>query len=214
MPQPIRVALIEDDRATREGLCLLIGSTPGYRCIAACRSIEEAAAWRGAESPDVLLVDIDLPGISGCDGVPMLKERHPAAQIVMLTVYAEQDKVFQAICNGACGYLLKETAPARLLEAIVEAHRGGAPMTPEIARKVVMAFQKSGARPPQEGHLTAQETRLLQLLSEGYSYESASHQLNVSINTVRNYIRSIYDKLHVHSKSEAVSKALRSRVIS
>ena len=208
----IRVAIIEDDRPTREGLSLLIGGTQGFRCVASSTRVEELARMPLAEDPDVLLVDIDLPGMSGSDGVPLLKARYPSVQIVMLTVYADQDKVFQAICNGACGYLLKETAPARLLEAIREAHGGGAPMSPDIARKVVTAFQKASP-PARDDHLTAQEIRLLQLLSEGYSYEGASHHLNVSVNTVRNYIRSIYDKLHVHSKSEAVSKALRSRVI-
>ena len=214
MADPIRVALVEDDRATRDGLGLLIGTTSGYRCVATFRSIEDASVWRGRESPDVSLVDIDLPGISGSDGVTVLKEKYPGAQIVMLTVYADPDKVFPAICNGACGYLLKETAPARLLDAIKEAHEGGAPMSPDIARKVVTAFQKSVAPPRSAEHLTPQEIRLLQLLSDGYSYEGASNQLNISVNTVRNYIRSIYEKLHVHSKSEAVSKALRNRVIS
>jgi DNA-binding NarL/FixJ family response regulator len=133
----------------------------------------------------------------------------------MLTVYADESKVFTAICNGACGYLLKDTPPAKLLDAIREAVSGGAPMSPGIARQVVNAFQKAGLpRPSQDEHLTPQEVRLLQFLSDGYSYEGASAQMNISVNTVRNYIRSIYDKLHVHTKSEAVSKALRNRVIS
>jgi DNA-binding NarL/FixJ family response regulator len=210
---PIRVAIIEDDRATREGLSMLISGTAGYKCVATFRSVEEALRATAAASPDVLLLDIDLPGMLGSDGVPLLKKKYPAAEVLMLTVYADQDKVFESICNGASGYLLKETPPARLLEAIKEAHQGGAPITPEIARKVVNLFQRTGPVEKLDQRLTPQEVRLLKLLVEGYSYQGAAGQMNISLNTVRDYIRSIYDKLHVHSKSEAVGKALRSRII-
>jgi DNA-binding NarL/FixJ family response regulator len=210
----ILTAIVEDDRATREGLSLLIDGTPGYRCIGSYRSVEEALRPRSSEQPDVLLLDIHLPGMLGSEGVRVFKEKYPALQILMLTIYAEQDLVFESICNGACGYLLKKTPPAKLLEAIREAFEGGAPMSPEIARKVVALFQKTGPPPKLDEQLTPQEVRLLKLLAEGYSYQSAGDQLNISLNTVRNYIRSIYEKLHVHSKSEAVSKALRSRLIS
>jgi len=207
----IRVAIVEDDRPTRDGLAMLINGTSGYRCVATYRSVEDALRSTG-EAPDVLLLDINLPGMLGSEGVKELKQKHPSMEILMLTVYAEQDKVFESICNGACGYLLKETPPAKLLEAISEAHRGGAPMSPEIARKVVTLFHKTG--PVEKVHgLTPQEVRLLKLLSEGYSYQGAAERLNISVNTVRDYIRSIYEKLHVHSKSEAVTKALRSRII-
>ncbi|HJZ82270.1 MAG TPA: response regulator transcription factor [Pyrinomonadaceae bacterium] len=210
-PDPIRVAIVEDDRGTREGLSMLINGTPSYRCVAAFRSVEDAL--RANTAYDVLLLDIDLPGMSGSDGVRLLKEKHSGAEILMLTVYAQEDKVFESICNGACGYLLKETPPARLLEAIREAHDGGAPMSPEIARKVVTLFQKTGPPAKLDEQLTPQEMRLLRLLVEGYSYQGAANRLNISVNTVRDYIRTIYDKLHVHSKSEAVTKALRSRLI-
>jgi DNA-binding NarL/FixJ family response regulator len=176
--------------------------------------VEDALRRANGETPDVLLLDIHLPGMLGSDGVRLLQEKFASVQIIMLTVYAEEDKVFESICNGACGYLLKETPPARLLEAISEAHRGGAPMSPEIARKVVTLFQKTG--PPEKftEQLTPQEVRLLKLLAEGYSYQGSADHLNISVNTARDYIRSIYEKLHVHSKSEAVSKALRNRLIS
>jgi len=209
----ILAAIVEDDRATREGLGLLIDGTPGYRCIGSYRSVEEALRSRNTEQPDVLLLDIHLPGMLGSEGVRVFKEKYPALQVLMLTIYAEQDLVFESICNGACGYLLKKTPPAKLLEAIREAHEGGAPMSPEIARKVVTLFQKTGPPPKIEEQLTPQEVRLLKLLAEGFSYQSAGDQLHISLNTVRNYIRSIYEKLHVHSKSEAVSKAIRSRLI-
>jgi DNA-binding NarL/FixJ family response regulator len=209
----IRVMIVEDDRAVREGLSLIINGTPGYVCVGTFASVEEALRSRG-EQPHVMLLDINLPGVSGSEGVKLFRDRYPALQVLMLTVYAEQEKVFESICNGAAGYLLKKTPPARLLEAIREAHEGGAPMSPEIARKVINLFRRSAAATSADYHLTPQETRLLKLLSDGYSYQAAAGQLNISINTVRNYIRSIYEKLHVNSKSEAVSKALRQHLIS
>jgi DNA-binding NarL/FixJ family response regulator len=209
----IRVAIIEDQRPTREGLAWLIGSTPGFRCVGACDSVEEALDCAGMESPDVLLLDIHLPGMLGTDGIKSLKEKFPQMQILMLTVYDEEDRVFEAICNGACGYLLKKTPPVKLLEAIREAHQGGSPMTPQIARKVVTLFQKTAPPAAPEHTLTPQEVRLLKFLADGYSYKAIAERLSISVNTVRDYIRSIYDKLHVHSKNEAVSKALRNRII-
>jgi len=210
---PIRVMIVEDDRPTREGLGLLIDGTRGYRCVAKFRSVEEALKLHLAETPNVLLLDIRLPGMPGSDGVSVLKEKYPSAQILMLTINADEDSVFESICRGACGYLLKNTTPARLLEAISETHHGGAPMSPEVARKVVTLFQKTG--PPQkiDERLTPQEMRLLRLLVEGHTYQGAADLLKISVHTARNYIRSIYEKLHVHSKSEAVGKALRSRII-
>ena len=211
----IYVGIVEDDRSLREGLGLLISATPGFACSQMFGSVEEALRnLGGGESlPDILLLDIHLPGMLGSDGVKLFREKFPAMQVLMLTIYAEQDKIFESICNGACGYLLKKTPPAKLLEAIREAHEGGAPMSPEIARKVVTLFQAT--KPPEkpEEQLTLQEIKLLQLLADGHSYQSAAGQLAISVNTVRNYIRSIYEKLHVHSKNEAVSKALRSGII-
>jgi DNA-binding NarL/FixJ family response regulator len=213
----IHVGIVEDDRSLREGLGLLISATPGYDCSQMYGSVEEALRNLGADgqtAPDILLLDIHLPGMLGSDGVKLFRERFPAMQVMMLTIYAEQDKIFESICNGACGYLLKKTAPAKLLDAIREAHEGGAPMSPEIARKVVTLFQTTKQPERLEEQLTSQEIRLLQLLADGHSYQSAAGQLAISVNTVRNYIRSIYEKLHVHSKNEAVSKALRSGIIS
>ncbi|MGH9761062.1 MAG: response regulator [Blastocatellia bacterium] len=209
----IRVAIVEDDRATREGLKLLINASPGYSCVATFGSVAEALRAIALLSPDVLLLDIHLPGTPGSEGVRFLIEKSPRTQVLMLTVYAEEDKVFESICNGACGYLLKKTPAVKLLEAIREAVEGGAPMSPEIARKVVTLFRRTGPPEKLDQALTPQELRLLQLLAQGHSYNAAGSELNISINTVRNYIRSIYDKLHVHSKSEAVSKALRNRLI-
>jgi DNA-binding NarL/FixJ family response regulator len=149
----------------------------------------------------------------GTEAVRRFREREPRPVVLMLTVFAEEERIFESLCNGASGYLLKKTPPARLLESVREAYDGGAPMSPEIARKVIRLFREVRPLARDEVHLTEQETRLLALFAEGHSYQAAADKLCVSINTVRNYIRSIYDKLHVHSKSEAVSKALKARLI-
>src|SRR5215813_890287 len=210
----LRVMIVDDDHAVREGLSLIIDGTAGYSCVGAFNSVEEALRLPVSNHPDVMLLDINLPGMPGSEGVKLFGEKYPTLQVLMLTVYGEQDQIFESICNGACGYLLKNTPPARLLEAIREAHEGGSPMSPEIARKVVTLFQKTHQPVNPDERLTPHEVRLLKMLSEGHSYQSAGGQLGVSVNTVRNYIRSIYSKLHVHSKSEAVTKAFKSRLIS
>jgi DNA-binding NarL/FixJ family response regulator len=210
---PIRVAIVEDDHQTREGLRLLIDGTPGFACVAACRSAEDAIAAAAPATADVLLLDIHLPGMSGTDAVARFRERWPRAVVLMLTVFAEEEKIFASLCHGASGYLLKKTPPARLIESIREAHEGGAPMSPEIARKVIRIFRELRPDAALEAHLTPHEVRLLQMFAEGYSYQAAAERLHVSINTIRNHIRSIYEKLHVHSKSEAVTKALRAGLI-
>ena len=210
---PIAVLIVEDQREIREGLARLIDRAPGVRCIARYRSMEEALAARLSEPPTVALLDIGLRGMSGIVGIEPLKARYPDVLVLMITVHNDDERIFEAMCAGACGYLLKKTPPAKLLEAIREAHEGGAPMSPEIARKVITLFQQSGPPEKLDEPLTPQETRLLKLLSEGYSYQNSAGQMNISINTIRNYIRSIYEKLHVNTKSEAVSKALRHRLI-
>jgi DNA-binding NarL/FixJ family response regulator len=209
----IRVAIIEDDPSTRDGLGLLIDASPGYQCVGKFGSVEEALRRLGGGAADVLLLDINLPGMPGSEGVKLLREKYPPVQVLMLTVYTEKERVFESICNGACGYLLKKTPPVKLLEAISEAHGGGAPMTPEIARKVVTLFHRMGPGERLNEKFAPQEVKLLEFLAQGYSYQGCANRLNISINTVRDYIRSIYEKLHVHTKSEAVSKALRNRLI-
>ena len=210
---PIRIAVIEDLRILREGFRALIDGTEGYACAGAYRTMEEALERIGAGAPEVALVDIGLPGMSGIEGIEALKSRVPGIVVVMLTVYDDDDRIFSALCAGACGYLLKKTPPARLLEAVREALEGGAPMSPEIARRVVALFRE--VRPPRQSdyHLTAHETRLLKLLVEGHNYKTAAVELGITFNTVCFHIKQIYQKLHVHSKSEAVVKALRHRLI-
>jgi DNA-binding NarL/FixJ family response regulator len=211
--ESIRVAIVEDDRTTRDGLAMLINGTPGHLCVGTFRSVEEALRLLSLQPPDVLLLDIPLPGMPGSEGVRLLREQYPTVPILMLTIYAEEAKVFESLCNGAVGYLLKKTPPAKLLDAIREAHEGGPPISPVIARKLVRLFQRTGRPEPIEHQLTPQEIRLLDLLSKGATYQAVADQLHIHIGTVRTYINSIYRKLHVHSKAEAVRKALKSGII-
>jgi DNA-binding NarL/FixJ family response regulator len=214
MSAPISVVIIEDDPRMRELLRRLLLGTPGYTCAAAFPSVEEALAKMPAPTPEVALLDVHLPGVRGSIGVLLLREKFPALLVLMLTVYAEDDLVFEAICNGAVGYLLKRTPSTALLAAIAEAHAGGAPMSPEVARKVLRVFRTLRPAPQDSpGALTPQELRLLRLLGDGHSYESAGANLEITVNTVRKHVRGIYGKLHVHSKSEAVSKAIRAGLI-
>ena len=209
----IRVAIVEDQRDIREGLTTLINGTDGYRCTGAYRSMEEGLEGIKRNMPDIALCDIGLPGMSGIEGIRILKERHPGLQLMMLTVYDDDDRIFDALCAGACGYLLKRTSPKRLLESLSEAASGGAPMSPEVASRVIKLFRD--IRPPEKAdyELTPHETRLLKLLVEGHNYTTAAEELGVSYNTVKFHMRRIYEKLQVHSKSEAVAKALRDRII-
>jgi DNA-binding NarL/FixJ family response regulator len=211
--ETIRVAIIEDVRTLRDGLSALIDGTAGFQCTGRFRSAEEAIEKIRDDLPDVVLADIGLPGMSGIEAVRLLKEQFPDLTLLMLTVYDDDDRVFEALCAGASGYLLKKTPPARLLESLREAVQGGAPMSPEIARRVVELFRE--IRPPDKSdeQLTAHELRLLKLLVQGYSYKAAAASLGVSINTVCFHIKKIYEKLQVHSKSEAVAKAIRHRLI-
>ena len=158
-PEPLRVAIVEDDVTTRDGLAALIEGTPGYRCVGRYGSVEELLCRAPDRLADVVLLDINLPGISGAEGVRLVGERWPSTEVLMLTVYADQDKILESICNGAVGYLLKKTPPARLLDAIREAASGGAPMSPEIARKVVTLFRKAPAAEGTSEALTPQELR-------------------------------------------------------
>lgn len=209
------VAVVEDDRATREGLAALIGGTPGHRCVGAWGSVEEALHAPVAIAPRVVLLDIDLPGVPGSQGVARLRERFPETTVVMLTVYDGEEAVFESIVHGASGYLLKSTPPARLLEALAEAADGGAPMTPVVAGRV-LAMLRAGAapaRPRAAIDLTDAQRRLLALLADGHGYRGAAEAMGISPNTVRNHVRAVYEKLHVHSKNAAVARALRDGLI-
>lgn len=212
-PAIIKVAIVEDRREIRDALTMLINGTDGFRCSGAYRTMEEALDKIKGEIADVVLSDIGLPGMSGIEGIRILKERYPNLTVLMLSVYEDDERIFDALCAGACGYLLKRTSPARLIESLKEAVQGGAPMSPEVARRVVALFRD--IRPPERAdyQLTPHETRLLKLLVEGHNYKTAAAELGVSFHTIHFHVRNIYEKLQVHSKSEAVSKALRDRIV-
>jgi DNA-binding NarL/FixJ family response regulator len=209
----IRAAIVEDQRVTREGLRALLEASDGLVCAGAWGSMEEALADRLQPPPDVVLLDLGLPGMSGIDGIAALRKRCPATALVVLTVYEDNDRVFRALCAGATGYLLKNTPPAKLLDGIRDAVNGGSPMSPEIARLVVELFRKF--HPPERAqyNLTPHELRLLKLLVEGHSYKTAAAELGVTVNTIAFHIQNIYGKLQVHSKSEAVARALNENLL-
>jgi DNA-binding NarL/FixJ family response regulator len=210
---PVRVVIIEDLREVREGLAILIHGTNGFQCTSSYRTMEDALNGIAGSRPDVILTDIGLPGMDGIEGTRILRERLPEVPILALTVYDDDENVFNAICAGASGYLLKNTTPARLLESLREVVDGGAPMSPEVARRVMALFRQF--RPPDRAayHLTPQESDLLKLMVEGHHYKTAADQMGISINTVSFHLKNIYEKLQVHSKTEAVAKALREHLI-
>jgi DNA-binding NarL/FixJ family response regulator len=214
LPQSvIKVAIIEDERDIRECLTFLVNGTQGFSCTGSYRTVEEGLERMARQLPDIVLSDIGLPGMSGIEGVKILKERYPDLLVLMLTVYDDDDRIFEAMCAGASGYLLKKTPPARLLESLREVAGGGAPMSPEVARRVIALFRE--IRPPERAdyQLTPHETRLLKLLVDGHNYKTAAAELGVTVHTVSFHLRSIYEKLQVHSKSEAVAKALQNRLV-
>lgn len=208
-----RVVVIEDQRELREGLKTLLDFTPDFRCIKCFGSMETALAVLEADTADLILTDIGLPRMDGIEGTRILRERFPELPIVVLTVHGEDDKIFQALCAGASGYLLKNTAPAQIVEAIKEVLDGGAPMSPDVARRVVHLFRTFAPPAEVEYHLTEQERRILKMLVEGHHYKSAAYDLGISRSTIAFHLKNIYEKLQVHSKTEAVAKALREKIV-
>ena len=213
-PVPVlRVVLIEDLRDIREGLTALINGTAGFKCVSSYGMMETALAQIEKVNPDIILTDLGLPGMSGIEGIERLRQIFPETPIIALTIYDNDDNIFNALCNGANGYLLKNTPPARLLEALQEAVDGGSPMSPQIAAKVVKLFREF--RPPEHAEylLTPQEMTLLKLLIEGHHKKTAAREMDISFHTVSFHLKNIYCKLQVHSKTEAVAKALRENIV-
>ena len=204
----IKVSIIEDDDWIPENLSSRIGQTQGFVCSGAYRTAEEAIAQVPARAPDVVLMDINLPKMNGIECVRQLKALLPAAQILMLTVYEDSDKIFNSLLAGASGYLLKRTPQAEILEAIADVHRGNSPMTGHIARKVVQYFNQRGSTDTEMEKLSNREREVLECLARGSPYKEIADALSVSIDTVRAHIKGIYGKLHVHSRGEAVARLL------
>ncbi len=207
-PRTINVCIVEDDSVIREGFALLINSTAGFRTIHTYSNCEEALQHLLDDDPDVILMDIELPGMNGIEGITKIKKIRPQTNIIVITVYENDDLVFKALCAGAGGYLTKNMPPSRLLEAIQEIQNGGAPMSTNVARMVVQSFQKNRNSP-----LTSRETEVLELLAKGKSYSTIADELFVDKETIRTHIKNIYWKLEVHSKAEAIEKATKERLI-
>jgi DNA-binding NarL/FixJ family response regulator len=209
----IDVLIVEDQRDIREGLARLIDRAAGFRCVGRYRSMEAALAGRLSDPPTVALLDIGLPGMSGIAGIEPLKARYPTVLVLMITVHDDDERIFEAMCAGACGYLLKKTPPEKLVESVREVVAGGAPMSPEVARRVVELFRKF--QPPERAdyHLTPYELRVLGMLVDGHNYKTAAAELGLTVHAVSFHMRHVYEKLRVHSKAEAVARALRQRLL-
>jgi DNA-binding NarL/FixJ family response regulator len=210
---PIDVLIVEDQREIRDGLARLIDRAAGFRCVGRYRSMEAALAGGLSQPPAVALLDIGLPGMSGIAGIEPLKARYPNVLVLMITVHDDDERIFEAMCAGACGYLLKKTPPEKLVESVREVVAGGAPMSPEVARRVVELFRKF--QPPERAdyHLTPYELRVLGMLVDGHNYKTAAAELGLTVHAVSFHMRHVYEKLRVHSKSEAVARALRQRLL-
>lgn len=205
----ITVSIVEDDQRVRESLAVLINGAENIRCVSTNATGEAALEDIARRKPDVVLMDINLPGISGIECVRKLKAQLPKLQILMLTMYEDDEKVFQSLVAGASGYLVKRTSPAELLKAIEEVQSGASPMSGKIARTVVEYFRTLQTAEPQQEYLSKREEEILGLLVKGYRYKEIADALSISYETVRSHLKNIYDKLHVHSRTEAVVKYLR-----
>ena len=211
----INVAIVEDNDTIREGLTALINGTTGYQSVGSFRDCESFLEKLQSLEVNVVLMDIALPGMNGIEGVKEAILLNPDVDILMLTIYEDSEKVFDALCAGACGYLVKKTPPSNLFEAIKEVHEGGSPMSSQIARQVITAFKESKDTKDekQEFELSSREKEVINLLANGNNYQQIADQLFISVDTVRHHIKNIYRKLHVHTQSEAVAKAIRKRII-
>jgi DNA-binding NarL/FixJ family response regulator len=204
----IKVLLYEDNRDLREGISFLLQATPGLQLLGAFPHVNNLKAELHAFHPDVVLLDIGMPGMTGLEALPIIKAIHPDTQVVMQTVFDDDDRIFQAVRGGASGYLLKNTPPAEIIQAIFDVYRGGSPMTSSVARRVLQYFQQPPKSHPAEQLLSAREQDILRVLMKGYSYKLIADELGISIDTVRSHIRHVYEKLQVNSKTEAILKAM------
>ncbi len=206
---PITVSIVEDNEQLRGTLARVINRAEGFRCLSQYPDAEAAVQALPRDRPDVVLMDINLPGMNGVECVRRLKQLAPSTQVIMLTVYEDTENIFNALAAGASGYLLKRTPRAEVLDAIREVYRGGSPMTTHIARKVVQSFQQSGASSQPTESLSPREQEVLDCLSKGFLYKEIADKLGISYETVHTYIRRIYEKLQVRTRTEAVAKFLR-----
>jgi DNA-binding NarL/FixJ family response regulator len=204
----ISVSIVDDEKDLRNSIATFVNGSRGFRCVSAYDSAEAALRGLPGDRPDVILMDINLGGMSGIECVQKLKVEAPDLQIIMLTVYEDTDRIFKALSAGATGYLLKRSSPTKLLQAIRDVYGGGSPMSSSIARKVVASFQKAATSGEKHSSLSPRENMVLASLAKGLTYKEIADQLGISIDTIRTYLRRIYEKLHVHSRTEAVAKYL------
>ena len=209
----IKILIYEDNPQLREGLTMLINGSDGFEVLASFKNCNNVTVEVDAYKPDVILMDIDMPGINGIQGLKLIREINSEVKILMLTVFDDNKNVFEAIRSGANGYILKKTPPAKLLEYIQEAQSGGAPMTSSIATQVLKMFTDIHEDKGEDYHLSDREKQVLQLLVNGYSYKMIASEMFIAIDTVRSHIKKIYEKLQVNSKSEAVAKAFRDKLV-
>lgn len=214
MEKKIRVIVFEDNRDLREGMTFLLQATEGLELAGAFADCRDLNTHISTLRPDVVLMDIDMPGLTGIEATPLVKALLPETQVVMLTVFEDEEKIFQAIRSGASGYLLKRTPPGEVIQAIFDVHRGGSPMTASVARKVLHFFREPAQVTVPDYQLSPRELDILKGLVKGYSYKLIADELFISIDTVRSHIRHIYEKLQVNSKTEAVLKAIREKLVS
>ena len=205
----ITVSIVDDEKELCQSIATFVNGTPGFRCISMYHSGEAALEHLPQDKPDVVLMDIHLNGMSGIDCVETLKASIPQMQIMMLTVYEDTDQIFKALSAGASGYMLKRSTPSKLLDAISEVHAGGSPMSSPIARKVVASFQRTKPKSGEQAHFTSREQSVLDCLANGLTYKQTADKMNISIPTIRSYLRRIYEKLHVQSRTEAVAKYMQ-----
>ncbi|MGM0589622.1 MAG: response regulator [Bacteroidota bacterium] len=211
MKDPIRISIVEDDDRIRNMFIILLEGAEGFRCVSAYPNAEDALADLPSKKPDIVLMDINLPGMNGIECVKKLKAEESDISVVMLTVYEDNERIFQSLQAGAVGYLLKSTSPSDILESLKDVNDGGAPMSAQIARKVVQSFHKPEKSSKKLASLTNREQEILSLLATGYMYKEIADELHVSMDTVKSHIRNIYDKLQVRSKTEAVVKYLNDK---
>jgi len=209
----IKVVIFEDNNNLREGLFQLINGSQGFSCVGAYPNCDHLLKNISESKPDVVLMDIQMPGINGIEGVKIIKENFPSVKVLMETIFEDDEKVFASICYGAEGYILKNTAPVEILEAIKEIYDGGSPMTPSVANRVLKMMRTKHQEIPDSFDLTKRETEILSCLVKGMSYKMVADICTISLDTVNMHVKNIYKKLQVHSKSEAVAKAIRGKIV-
>lgn len=209
----IKILIYEDNPPLREGLTMLIDGSEGFQVMGSFKNCSNVAYEVDAYKPDVILMDIDMPGVNGLEGLKIIRQQNHQVSVLMLTVFDDNKNIFEALLNGANGYILKKTPPVKLLEYIQEASTGGAPMTASVAAQVLKMFSQISLPVDNNYHLSEREKQVLQLLVKGYSYKMIASEMFIAMDTVRSHIKKIYEKLHVNSKSEAVAKAFRDKLV-